>query len=63
MLHWFLLIILEGNTFKIDNMDEPLCRRLLHDDGRGVGEALNETVCVGDNCAGLTVSIQNLINI
>jgi len=32
-------------------------RRLLHDDARGVGEVLNETVCVLDRCEGLTVSI------
>lgn len=32
------------------------CRRLLRDDSRGVGEALNETVCVADDCRGLTVS-------
>lgn len=31
-------------------------RRLLHDDSRGVAEALNETVCVSTKCAGLTVS-------
>lgn len=30
-------------------------RRLLHDDSRGVGEVLNETVCSGDHCEGLTV--------
>jgi len=30
-------------------------RRLLHDDARGVGEVLNETVCVADKCEGLTV--------
>lgn len=30
-------------------------RRLLYDDGRGVAEALNETVCIGDKCQGLTV--------
>ncbi|KAK6127824.1 hypothetical protein DH2020_038426 [Rehmannia glutinosa] len=29
--------------------------RLLNDDGRGVDEALNETVCVLDKCSGLTV--------
>ena len=33
-----------------------LCRRLLKDDGRGVAEALNETVCAHDKCMGLTVS-------
>lgn len=32
------------------------CRRLLKDDGRGVAEALNETVCTPDGCTGLTVS-------
>lgn len=30
-------------------------RRLLNDDARGVGEALNEKVCVLENCEGLTV--------
>ncbi|KAL8103034.1 hypothetical protein AgCh_027533 [Apium graveolens] len=30
-------------------------RRLLKDDGRGVAEALNETVYVSDKCAGLTI--------
>lgn len=33
------------------------CRRLLHDDSRGVGEVLNETVCALSKCEGLTVSI------
>lgn len=32
-------------------------RRLIHDDVRGVGEVLNETVCLLDRCEGLTVSI------
>nr|XP_016455893.1 PREDICTED: alpha-mannosidase isoform X1 [Nicotiana tabacum] len=32
-----------------------LHRRLLYDDARGVGEALDETVCVGTACEGLTV--------
>jgi len=31
-------------------------KRLLHDDGRGVAEALNETVCLGNQCEGLIVS-------
>lgn len=37
--------------------NDSCCRRLIHDDGRGVGEVLNETVCVLDKCEGLTVSI------
>ncbi|KAK7290561.1 hypothetical protein RIF29_05069 [Crotalaria pallida] len=32
-----------------------LHRRLIHDDARGVGEVLNETVCTAGNCEGLTV--------
>ncbi|RVX06841.1 putative alpha-mannosidase [Vitis vinifera] len=31
-----------------------LHRRLLHDDSKGVAEALNETVCIHDKCTGLT---------
>ena len=34
----------------------PTNRRLLHDDGRGVAEALNETVCLDNQCEGLIVS-------
>lgn len=36
--------------------DPSVYRRLLQDDGRGVAEALNETVCVLDKCEGLSVS-------
>ena len=32
-----------------------LSRRLVHDDSRGVAEALNETVCISKKCTGLTV--------
>ncbi|KAB2064143.1 hypothetical protein E1A91_A09G000700v1 [Gossypium mustelinum] len=32
-----------------------LHRRLIHDDIRGVGEVLNETVCVSEGCDGLTI--------
>lgn len=32
---------------------------MLHDDIRGVGEILNETVCLPDGCKGLTVSISS----
>ena len=33
-----------------------LNRRLLLDDSRGVEEALNETVCINNECRGLIVS-------
>ncbi|XP_023884095.1 alpha-mannosidase At3g26720 [Quercus suber] len=32
-----------------------LHRRLIRDDARGVGEALNETVCISKKCRGLTI--------
>ncbi|KAG1370202.1 alpha-mannosidase [Cocos nucifera] len=45
-----------GGTSILDGQIElMLHRRLLHDDGRGVAEALNETVCINDKCEGLTV--------
>ncbi|KAL8469610.1 hypothetical protein ACS0TY_032457 [Phlomoides rotata] len=30
-------------------------RRLLRDDGKGVAEALNETVCIDNQCKGLII--------
>ncbi|GMY12972.1 alpha-mannosidase At3g26720-like [Fagus crenata] len=45
-----------GGTSLVDGQIElMLHRRLLHDDARGVGEALNETVCFLDKCEGLTI--------
>ncbi|KAG7984987.1 hypothetical protein I3843_03G001300 [Carya illinoinensis] len=45
-----------GGTSLVDGQIElMLHRRLLHDDSRGVGEALNETICVLDKCEGLTI--------
>ncbi|KAI3457771.1 hypothetical protein Pfo_014434 [Paulownia fortunei] len=45
-----------GGSSLVDGQIElMLHRRLLNDDSRGVGEALNEEVCVLDNCKGLTV--------
>ncbi|CAM8896888.1 unnamed protein product [Rhodiola kirilowii] len=45
-----------GGTSLVDGQIElMLHRRLIHDDVRGVGEVLNETVCVSNKCEGLTV--------
>ncbi|KAL6960359.1 alpha-mannosidase [Sarracenia purpurea var. burkii] len=45
-----------GGSSLVDGQVElMLHRRLLHDDSRGVGEALNEEVCVLEECKGLTV--------
>ncbi|KAH9627165.1 hypothetical protein KSS87_018405 [Heliosperma pusillum] len=44
-----------GSSIKDGQIEMMLHRRLLKDDGRGVAEALNETVCTHDKCIGLTV--------
>ncbi|XWS51498.1 hypothetical protein CRYUN_Cryun12cG0181500 [Craigia yunnanensis] len=44
-----------GSSIKDGQLELMLHRRLLHDDGRGVAEALNETVCVLNKCSGLTI--------
>ncbi|KAL3617629.1 hypothetical protein CASFOL_037950 [Castilleja foliolosa] len=44
-----------GSSIADGDVEIMIHRRLLHDDGRGVGEALNETVCFLDNCSGLTI--------
>ncbi|XP_051115211.1 probable alpha-mannosidase At5g13980 [Andrographis paniculata] len=44
-----------GSSINDGEVEIMLHRRLLHDDGRGVAEALNETVCVQNKCSGLTV--------
>ncbi|KAJ0096736.1 hypothetical protein Patl1_29103 [Pistacia atlantica] len=44
-----------GASIKDGQVELMLHRRLLEDDGRGVGEALDEMVCVGGKCEGLTV--------
>ncbi|KAM0950051.1 putative alpha-mannosidase [Dioscorea sansibarensis] len=43
-----------GSSIKDGELEIMLHRRILFDDGRGVGEALDETVCVKDVCQGLT---------
>ncbi|XP_062099161.1 alpha-mannosidase At3g26720-like [Humulus lupulus] len=45
-----------GSSLVDGQMELMLHRRLLHDDSRGVGEVLNDTVCLHDKCEGLTVS-------
>nr|KJB19727.1 hypothetical protein B456_003G116600 [Gossypium raimondii] len=44
-----------GASIKDGELELMLHRRLLHDDGRGVAETLNETVCVQNKCSGLTI--------
>ncbi|KAL1347182.1 hypothetical protein AAHE18_08G240200 [Arachis hypogaea] len=44
-----------GSSIKDGQLELMVHRRLLVDDSRGVGEPLNETVCIHDKCAGLTV--------
>lgn len=44
-----------GASISDGELEIMLHRRLLYDDGRGVEEALNETVCALDSCTGLTV--------
>ncbi|MED6211149.1 hypothetical protein PIB30_070832 [Stylosanthes scabra] len=44
-----------GSSIKDGQLELMVHRRLLVDDSRGVGEPLNETVCIHDKCTGLTV--------
>ncbi|XP_055962394.1 alpha-mannosidase isoform X2 [Mercurialis annua] len=44
-----------GSSLQDGQVEVMLHRRTLFDDGRGVGEALDESVCIGDKCEGLTV--------
>ncbi|KAI8027686.1 DNA mismatch repair protein MSH6 [Camellia lanceoleosa] len=43
-----------GSEIVDGQLELMLHRRLVHDDSRGVAEALNETVCIHDECTGLT---------
>lgn len=44
-----------GSSLEDGQIEVMLHRRLLNDDSRGVGETLNEEVCVLDDCKGLMV--------
>ncbi|GMJ04370.1 hypothetical protein like AT3G26720 [Hibiscus trionum] len=44
-----------GSSLADGQIELMLHRRLVHDDFRGVGEVLNETVCVAEGCDGLTI--------
>ncbi|KAI9109731.1 hypothetical protein K1719_019361 [Acacia pycnantha] len=44
-----------GGSIQDGEVELMLHRRMLFDDGRGVGEALDEQVCIKNRCEGLTV--------
>lgn len=44
-----------GSSIKDGQVELMLHRRMIFDDSRGVGEALDETTCVENTCEGLTV--------
>ncbi|XP_037436892.1 alpha-mannosidase At3g26720-like [Triticum dicoccoides] len=44
-----------GSSIKDGQIELMLHRRLLNDDGRGVAEALEEKVCLDDQCEGLVI--------
>lgn len=67
MLHrfsrYFSILLIVTFISKADTLDSLIVdnfilhdRRLIHDDKRGVGEVLNETICIDGGCEGLTVS-------
>ncbi|XP_056696482.1 alpha-mannosidase isoform X2 [Spinacia oleracea] len=52
-----------GSSIEDGQIELMLHRRLLVDDSRGVGEPLNEEVCVEDTCNGLTIRGHYYMNV
>lgn len=52
-----------GSSIQDGQLELMLHRILLHDDGRGVGEALQEQVCVGSTCEALLVKGKYLASV
>ncbi|XP_038994877.1 alpha-mannosidase [Hibiscus syriacus] len=44
-----------GSSIKDGEIEFMLHRRMIDDDSKGVGEALDESVCAGSTCEGLTI--------
>ncbi|XP_010246825.1 PREDICTED: alpha-mannosidase isoform X2 [Nelumbo nucifera] len=52
-----------GASIEDGELELMLHRRMIFDDSRGVGEALDETVCIEDTCQGLTIRGKYYISI
>ncbi|WVZ58031.1 hypothetical protein U9M48_008343 [Paspalum notatum var. saurae] len=57
------LEFLKKITYGIDGKDGMIMRRILKDDSRGVGEPLDEVVCVDQDCQGLTARGTYYVNV
>uniref|UniRef100_A0ACD5U233 Uncharacterized protein n=1 Tax=Avena sativa TaxID=4498 RepID=A0ACD5U233_AVESA len=52
-----------ASSIRDGQIEIMLHRRILHDDGRGVGEPLDEVVCVDNKCDGLTAKGTYYVNV